>query len=287
MPQRERDICERLKQFRTDSGLSQSEFARLCGLKLRAYASYEYAHSQLNYPAAWKILTTFPLLNPAWLAGENASREYLPVIIYPTAADLEYGPRTPFSSVYNGKLKALIANSQPLFGANLSCPFLVSKDACGRVVAKEMFGEIMGNWLPRVPNRNLNTFLNEAYRRCSELFSKLHDDSDLAAVSQLARQMKKIAFKRRLVFLGNFAVDDPKKDLQGDSLKGNTVEVASKIQKLIEQVKRKALKPGAKAELARKLRVAPARISEWLAGDKEPGGNYTLKLQNWVEQQER
>ena len=59
----------------------------------------------------------------------------------------------------------------------------------------------------------------------------------------------------------------------------------SEIQKLIEQVKRKASRPGAKAALARTLDVAPARITEWLAGAKEPGGNYALRLKNWVETQ--
>jgi transcriptional regulator with XRE-family HTH domain len=47
-------------------------------------------------------------------------------------------------------------------------------------------------------------------------------------------------------------------------------------------VNRKASKPGAKAELAKELDVAPARISEWLSGKKEPGGEYTLRLLNWV-----
>jgi len=63
--------------------------------------------------------------------------------------------------------------------------------------------------------------------------------------------------------------------------------VKSEIQKLIDRVKRKASKPGAKAELARTLSVAPARITEWLSGKKESGGEYTLRLQKWVEQQER
>lgn len=69
------------------------------------------------------------------------------------------------------------------------------------------------------------------------------------------------------------------------SLKGNNAGVKSEkseIEKLIEDVKRKAAKPGAKAELARKLDVAPARISEWLSGKKEPGGDYALRLQKWV-----
>ena len=46
---------------------------------------------------------------------------------------------------------------------------------------------------------------------------------------------------------------------------------------------RKAARPGAKADLARELKVAPARITEWLSGKKEPGGDYALRLQKWVE----
>ena len=69
--------------------------------------------------------------------------------------------------------------------------------------------------------------------------------------------------------------------------KSKTKGVKSEIQKLIEQVKHKASRPGAKAELARALGVAPARITEWLSGEKEPGGEYTLRLQRWVKGPER
>jgi len=81
--------------------------------------------------------------------------------------------------------------------------------------------------------------------------------------------------------------NQPKKSLTGISLKSKERGVKSEIQKLIEQVKRAASKPGAKVALARALDVAPARISEWLSGEKEPGGEYTLRLLRWVEQQER
>ena len=71
------------------------------------------------------------------------------------------------------------------------------------------------------------------------------------------------------------------------SLKSKEWGVKSEVKKLIERVKRKASARGAKLQLARALGVAPARISEWLSGEKEPGGEYTLKLLHWVEQQER
>jgi DNA-binding transcriptional regulator YiaG len=80
---------------------------------------------------------------------------------------------------------------------------------------------------------------------------------------------------------------NPKKVLTTISLKSKERGVKTEVQKLIELVKRKASKPGAKSQLARTLGVAPARISEWLSGEKEPGGEYTLQLLHWVEQQER
>lgn len=73
--------------------------------------------------------------------------------------------------------------------------------------------------------------------------------------------------------------------LTDDTLKSKCHDVQSEIQKLIEQVKRKASRRGAKSELARELDVAPARISEWLSGEKEPGGDYALRLQKWVKSQ--
>ena len=47
---------------------------------------------------------------------------------------------------------------------------------------------------------------------------------------------------------------------------------------------RKATKPrGARARLAAELGVLPPTLSDWLRGRYEPGGEITLKLQNWVD----
>jgi transcriptional regulator with XRE-family HTH domain len=61
----------------------------------------------------------------------------------------------------------------------------------------------------------------------------------------------------------------------------------SNMEILLARLKRVLGAPGKKAELARALKVAPPRISEWLSGSREPGGEYTLQLLSWVEQQER
>lgn len=83
---------------------------------------------------------------------------------------------------------------------------------------------------------------------------------------------------------GGAVVKRRNKQLTEDSLKGNTGgDMKTEVQKLIERVKRKAAAPGARADLARTLDVAPARVSEWLSGKKEPGGEYALRLLKWVE----
>jgi transcriptional regulator with XRE-family HTH domain len=71
------------------------------------------------------------------------------------------------------------------------------------------------------------------------------------------------------------------------SQSGNTQSVKSELEKLIQRLKAATKSPGLKAELARSLGVAPTRISEWLSGAREPGGNYTLQLLRWVVQHER
>jgi hypothetical protein len=81
-----------------------------------------------------------------------------------------------------------------------------------------------------------------------------------------------------------------KSGLTASSPKSKNSDVKSELEKLMARVKRQSERPGAKSALAKFLDVAPARITEWLHIDpemrKEPGGNYTLQLLKWVEQQE-
>jgi transcriptional regulator with XRE-family HTH domain len=52
---------------------------------------------------------------------------------------------------------------------------------------------------------------------------------------------------------------------------------------LVSMLREATAKRGMKAELARAMGVSLPRISEWLAGDRKPGGDKTLKLLRWVE----
>jgi DNA-binding transcriptional regulator YiaG len=79
--------------------------------------------------------------------------------------------------------------------------------------------------------------------------------------------------------------ESPEKGVDTVTLSSYPSQVMSEIEKLVARLKRVAAKPGKKSELARYMGVAPARVSEWLAG-QEPGGEYALKLLQWVTRQE-
>lgn len=61
----------------------------------------------------------------------------------------------------------------------------------------------------------------------------------------------------------------------------------SELEKLIERVNCLASKRGSRAELASFLKVFPGRVSEWLSGKSKPGGDVTLRLLAWAEQEEK
>jgi transcriptional regulator with XRE-family HTH domain len=64
-------------------------------------------------------------------------------------------------------------------------------------------------------------------------------------------------------------------------------EVKAPLENLLRRANRLTQEPGKKSELARFLNVPLASLSRWLSGKREPGGEATLQLLHWVEQQER
>jgi transcriptional regulator with XRE-family HTH domain len=67
---------------------------------------------------------------------------------------------------------------------------------------------------------------------------------------------------------------------------GQSTEVQRSLPALIERAKRATGARGGQAQLARALQVNRQSVSAWLAGETEPGGEMTLQLLSWVEQQE-
>ena len=80
---------------------------------------------------------------------------------------------------------------------------------------------------------------------------------------------------------------EEKKELQKVSDSGNVSEVKLEYPNLLKRLERTTSKRGKKTELAKFLGVSLIQVSQWLSGDRMPGGETTLRLLRWVEQEER
>ena len=68
---------------------------------------------------------------------------------------------------------------------------------------------------------------------------------------------------------------------------GNVSAVKSTMAKLLDRLNKATSQRGMKSKLAKVMGVPLVNISQWLSGAREPGGETTLRLLHWVEQQER
>lgn len=279
MPARERAVCRRLREFREWTGLSQAELCALVGINHRTYASYEYERSQLNYSSARKILSAIPLLNPIWLAEGTGNMLQGRLYKYPEAG--LFGLRTPYSRVYDDALRAPLATAptgqllRPVSGLRL---FTYSTDAAGRMFSKERFGSILFNWLAALPDESVNDFLNLLFRRAAQVAARYPRDVETAVTAREA-EMYAIEEQRR--------AENKRNMLTEPSTPGKLPTVKSQLKNLLARVNRIAEQPGKMSELADSLGAPLASVSRWLSGKREPGGETTLQLLHWVEQQER
>lgn len=81
--------------------------------------------------------------------------------------------------------------------------------------------------------------------------------------------------------------NDEKKDLTNVVLSATRGDVQTQMQKFLERLKKATSQRGQQTALADFLGVHRVSVSKWLSGKKEPGGEITLKMLQWVEQQER
>lgn len=258
---RERAICARVKEFREEIRWPQPAFAGEIGLSRDQLANIEYARSPLRFGIGLTICQVFDL-NADWLitgrGGKHGAQAFLWAVKFKHES---YS--TLFSEVFD---------SMPeVFSPPELDTYLASDPTPGFDPQAYLLNECI-LWF------QLNKFRTPLQ---AENFAR---EVAQFAQNQLRRLREQGASSR-------FRSSGKISSLTYDSLKSKTDGVKSELEKLIARVKRLASKPGAKAELARFLHVAPARVSEWLNDDpemrKEPGGHYTLQLLKWVGQQER
>jgi transcriptional regulator with XRE-family HTH domain len=286
MSDSEQAICGRLRKFRRATGLSQAEFSDFVGLDARVYASYEYARSRLNYTAAWRILSAFRVLNPRWLAEGKGIPFEVFFAPYATSDEMGLGPRALFSMAYERFLKKQLANLQSLwmFPEHQPLPYFpINPSMRGRVAAKDVLTYILVDWLAAQPDSQLSDFVNSLLQAGAALLKKYPAERGTERKKRFT-ELFQIEAKRRMV-LPAFA--DENRVLTGVAESGKLSPVKSQMKNLLADLNRLTSEPGKKTELADFLGAPLTSVSRWLSGEREPGGETTLRLLHWVEQQER
>jgi transcriptional regulator with XRE-family HTH domain len=284
IPQREIEICGRLRLARKATNLSQVAFARLLEIDSSRLASYELARVPVKWELAFKLCKSINL-SQRWLA-----LGVLPM--HPTyEVGLPYSPSTKANSLFSS-----------IFDDFLNVQTRVIEQAWVKEFGEEKFraGEFEGLELTHFQRLD-RAFTTAAVRSIVKAITIelnwLPDDLRAIYINYLADAMNAFRLKHSKQ-IGNLvpptarelseqAVNLNKISLRGVTESGKHSGVQAKLKELRVRLNQATADRGMKSRLAKFMRVPLPNVSQWLSGKREPGGETTLKLLQWVEQQER
>lgn len=159
-------------------------------------------------------------------------------------------------------------------------------DISNRLLLQSQIKIMVDEWFARIPlgqaynfTENLIQFANQFIRSLPPETAK---DIDRRSENIMWERIRTNNVKKVLV-----ATELANKPLTYVSDIVNIRSVSQSLPKLLERLKHATRERGKKSILAKFLGVSLVQVSQWLSGDREPGGETTLKMLYWVEQQER
>ncbi len=264
LPDREKDISRRFAAVRRYNRMSQDALAPRLGLTRAQVANVEAVRVPLKFREGISFCSLFNI-NLRWLATGKL-------------------PQQPFTPI-----------SQALLNA---------------ISERELFSIVYGRHLAAIVEARLKELKMEAngeeklifdFRRLGVSHAESHLENVTSLIQSVAKELdeqKKLQFAfalERLAFShspsAKAAVKKIKLTHPATSDKG--LHVKPRLPSLLERLNRATQETGKMSALANFLtratggKVPLASVSRWLSGKREPGGEITLLLQKWVEEQER
>jgi transcriptional regulator with XRE-family HTH domain len=254
LPESEKAICKRLSAIRKFSHLNQDELARMVGTTTGLIANVEAGRSPLKAGLALSICKSLKV-NPRWLAEGVGPPKLIDDSLVPLLDKCD-SPVSRFSAFYSRRLK----------------PFFLKLDAYLQKESDEL-KQSVPDILEKIKNREIPlTRQNmDGFRRLLAAFL------DLKAAQETVKQTTE----------GVNSIMSISSSLTHPSNSYKTVGVKSPLASLRARLNKLTAQSGKKSELADYLGAPLASVSRWLSGDREPGGEITLKMLHWVELQER
>jgi DNA-binding phage protein len=303
MTGREAAICGRVQEFRSFTDFSRTAFAKRAVIDTSALVRYELCRAALKYADASRLIRAF-YLSPEWLATGGGS----PMSCAPFD-DTAFVGQAPFRALftaiydkfvlpelkkqkaalekmeklranppessrvamldYSAKLQALVETTRKGIALREArCSKLEARVAVMRkdLQVRELYCARIEASISRI-RRTFGSELDQAY------WTKLQA---LAAVMARAKQSALLEKSKLTVD----AVPAPA------IVTGVTSETGY-WEALVKRVRALTSALGQKARLARELNTTRQAVNKWLSGTGAPSAEITLRLLNWVNQQEQ
>ena len=325
LPSREQEICERFR-FARDQVLkiTQAACAAGIGVERNVVVNYEIGRTALRYDLALRFCRQF-IISEEWLATGRHDSFHAVLIqqgAYKKNASESWGVFDDKISIR----QAVDLWSEPLVlhiktGTLFSMAFdEILQKKYAELVADCLFSprisfsdadtqELGINFLRALYEQHVSVLMNEASRHqikqsdmwrnyvaylleCSVLvFLKMKGSKLTPDLSSQYNWLRGVLADPAMLIEPLASVAGPE-ELQKNILpyvseSVNVENVKAKLPSLLKRLDIATAQRGKKSELAKFLGVSLVQVSQWLTGDREPGGETTLRLLQWVEQQEQ
>jgi transcriptional regulator with XRE-family HTH domain len=268
LPEREAAICKRIKEFRAGRKLSRVAFAQVLGLDSSVLSNVEHGRAPVRYGLANRLCETFDV-SQVWLA-EGIGRPHGRIPVFPEIAE-NIDPQARFTYVWDRVLKSnlgLLAQQ----AARKPNKFRIQFFPIGTPPSEQSFwllSETIRQMAAELPADLVESYSTEVIAAAERFLS----ESLRATPSNNAPE--------------GVSVSAQKKAVDNITSYRKYAGVRYSLQNLLARLKLCTSTRGKKKELAELLGVKQPRITEWLSGDVEPGGETTLRLFQWVEDEEK
>lgn len=278
IPPKDSEVASRIKAVRSSWKLSRSFIAARCATNSGEIARIELGRVPLKYGIAKQLLRYFDL-NPVWLmTGKGEQGKYIPL---PDSEVLGASDNDAFTEVFTKHLHSLLTSNPK---EEVESP----SSAYTRYVTAVVRSTDVHRWFCDVPDGYVQKLDEIIKASVSHFFEKWPADSweRLLERRTMFNAMEKLSSDVD-ESLKSQQLATKNKQLYNVPIRDNNEAVKARLPTLIKRLNEATTERGTKTALAKFMDVPLSKVSQWLSGAHEPGGETTLQLLHWVEQQER
>jgi len=266
---RELAICGRVGTVRHYQGWQQVHFAQSIGITRDNLVSIEYGRTPLRFWLADRICEKFNI-SQQWLAtGRDPVSGY---VVIPQDLLIQTAPRSLFSAAFDDRLGHFVQERIQQTQA-LARAIAAKADASGKILEDRLYNLALC-WFQRIPPHLYQEYFSVLMAASSAFFQQ-HRGQFAPGVWPPPRLPRPQELE-----------NTEKKLLPEVTASDNVLPVKQTMANLLERLNTATSQRGTKSKLAKAMGVPLANVSQWLSGVREPGGETTLRLLEWVRAEE-